>query len=163
VSAEAEVRRARHQDWPAVQALLREVDELHARLAPTYFRASERAEAEWQRLLADPAAAAWVALAPAGSAGARPPVGFLSLHVYDTPADPAMVPRRRGHVETLVVAARQRRRGIGRALLQTAAAWARGQGAVEMVLSTWAGNGEADAFYERLGYRVLTRVLHAAL
>ena len=91
------------------------------------------------------------------------PVGFLSLRVYDTPADPTMVPRRRGHLETLVVNARQRRRGIGRSLLATAADWARARGATEMVLTTWVGNTEADAFYERLGYRVLSRVLHARL
>ena len=91
------------------------------------------------------------------------PVGFLSLRVYDTPADPTMVPRRRGHLETLVVNARQRRRGIGRRLLATAADWARARGATEMVLTTWVGNDEADAFYERLGYRVLSRVLHAKI
>jgi ribosomal protein S18 acetylase RimI-like enzyme len=32
-----------------------------------------------------------------------------------------------------------------------------------MVLTTWAGNAAADAFYERLGYRVLSRVLHTPL
>jgi predicted GNAT family acetyltransferase len=32
-----------------------------------------------------------------------------------------------------------------------------------MVLTTWVGNSEADAIYERLGYRVLSRVLHARL
>ncbi len=74
-----------------------------------------------------------------------------------------MVPRRRAHLETLVVAAAARRRGLGRRLVTAAGDWARAQGAVEMVLTTWAGNTAADAFYERLGYRVLSRVLHAPL
>jgi ribosomal protein S18 acetylase RimI-like enzyme len=152
----AQIRRARHEDWTRVAELLREIDELHAALAPGYFRASARAEGEWRRLLAEPTALALVADGgPSGGAA----VGFLSLRVYDTPADPAMVPRRRGHVETLVVDARQRRRGIGRRLLAEATGWARAQGAVEVVLTTWSGNAAADAFYERLGYQVLSRVL----
>ena len=89
--------------------------------------------------------------------------GVLVARIYDTPADPAMVPRRRSHVETLVVGARHRRRGIGRLLMGESTAWARAQGATEVVLTTWAGNHEAEAFYERLGYRVLSRVLHARL
>jgi len=155
--SENDVRRARPEDWPGVQALLREVDELHASLAPAYFRTAPRADGEWGRLLVDSTAQALVALVR------EQPVGFLSLRIYDTPTDPSVVPRRRGHVETLVVSVGHRRRGLGRRLLMEASRWARAQGAVEMVLTTWAGNRAADAFYERLGYRVLSRVLHAPL
>jgi ribosomal protein S18 acetylase RimI-like enzyme len=151
-------RRARYEDWSGVARLLREIDELHATLAPEYFRAAPRSEADWQRVLADPTAAVFVA-----AAGSQGLFGLLLIRVYDTPADPTMVPRRRGHIETLVVEARHRRRGIGRRLLEEAAAWARAQGAVELVLTTWTGNAAADAFYERLGYRVLSRVLRASL
>jgi ribosomal protein S18 acetylase RimI-like enzyme len=42
-------------------------------------------------------------------------------------------------------------------------AWARRQGAAELVLTVWAGNDAAQAFYERLGYRELSRVLAAKL
>lgn len=154
------VRAARPEDWLAVQSLLRELDELHAELVPEYFRPATRTEPEWRRLLGDSTALALVAL-DAGEGTST--VGFLSLRIYDTPADPTMVPRRRGHLETLIVNARQRRRGIGRRLLATATDWARARGATEMVLTTWVGNAEADAFYERLGYRVLSRVLQAKL
>ena len=153
----AEIRRARPTDWPGAQALLREVDELHAGLAPAYFRAGARADGEWRRLLAEPGGLALVAVSDGRA------VGFLSARVYDTPADPTMLPRRRGHIETLVVTAAHRRRGIGRRLLVEASAWARAEGAAEMVLTTWAGNAAADAFYGRLGYRVLSRVLHVSL
>jgi ribosomal protein S18 acetylase RimI-like enzyme len=155
------VRAARPEDWLAVQSLLRELDELHAELVPSYFRPATRTEPEWRRLLGDSTALALVAFDEVE--GSHTPVGFLSLRVYDTPADPTMVPRRRGHIETLIVGARHRRRGIGGRLLGTAADWARARAATEMVLTTWIGNTEADAFYERLGYRVLSRVLHAAL
>jgi ribosomal protein S18 acetylase RimI-like enzyme len=153
------LRRGRNEDWPGVAALLHEIDELHAALAPSFFRSAPRVELEWRRLLADAHAAGFVMLEP----GPEPVAGVIMVRVYDTPAEPAMQPRRRGHVETLVVGGRRRRRGIGRRLLAAASEWARGQGAVEMVLTTWSGNDAADAFYERLGYRVLSRVLHAPL
>ena len=155
------VRPARPEDWLAVQSLLRELDELHAELVPAYFQPATRTELDWGRLLGDSTALALVAVDEVERG--TPPVGFLSLRLYDTPADPTMVPRRRGHVETLIVNTRQRRRGIGRRLLSAAGDWARARGATEMVLTTWVGNSEADAFYQRLGYRVLSQVLRAAL
>jgi ribosomal protein S18 acetylase RimI-like enzyme len=158
VGVEVAVRRARQEDWPGIELLLREVDQLHAELAPAYFRAGARAEIEWRRLLGEATAAGWVAADGSGST-----LGFLALRIYETPPDPTMVPRRRAHLETLVVATSARRRGLGRLLVTEASDWARARGAVEMVLTTWAGNAAADAFYERLGYQVLSRVLHARL
>ncbi len=155
----ARVRRARPADWTAARALLREIDVLHTEIAPDYFRFSARTEPEWLRLLGDAHAALFVAELPP----AVDVVGVLVARVYETPADPAMVQRRRGHIETLVVSARHRRCGIGGRLMGEATAWARAQGAAEVVLTTWAGNREADAFYESLGYRLLSRVLHARL
>jgi ribosomal protein S18 acetylase RimI-like enzyme len=136
-----------------------EIDRLHARIAPDYFRTAERADDEWRRLLDDGAGAVFVAEGEGGAGVA----GVVVVKLYDTPASSLMVPRRRGHVETLVVAAGQRRRGIGRRLMDEAVAWARACGAAEMVLTTWSGNSDAEAFYERLGYRVLSRVFHAPL
>jgi GNAT superfamily N-acetyltransferase len=69
-----------------------------------------------------------------------------------------MLPRRRCHVDTLVVASAARRRGVGRALLEALGGWARSRGAAELLLTIWAGNLEAEAFYERLGYRTLSSV-----
>jgi GNAT superfamily N-acetyltransferase len=147
----ARIRRAVATDWPAVRELLREADELHVRIAPQYFRASARPEAEWRRLL--DAAAAHVLVAELGEV-----IGVASARIYDTPPDPTMVARRRCHVDALVVSVAQRRRGVGRALLDGIATWARTRGAAELLLTTWAGNAEGDAFYDRLGYHTLSSV-----
>jgi ribosomal protein S18 acetylase RimI-like enzyme len=153
------IRRARATDWAEARALLREADELHARLAPSYFRTGARAESDWRALVAAPDAGVFVA-----EAESKPGlVGVAIARVYDTPPDPTMVPLRRGHVETLVVSAAQRRRGLGVRLMDEVAAWARRQGAAELVLTVWAGNDAAQAFYQRLGYRELSRVLSAKL
>jgi len=90
-------------------------------------------------------------------------IGAVTVRVFDTPADPSMVPRRRAHVDTLVVDRRHRRGGSGTRLMDAATAWARERGAVELLLTVWAGNRDAEAFYSRLGYRVVSRVLRRKL
>lgn len=153
------VRRARADDWPAVRELLREADDLHARLAPDYFRSAPRSDGEWVRLMGDEHGAVFVAEPPAADGA----IAVLVARIYDTPNDPVMVPRRRVHIETVVVHGAHRRRGIGRRLMDEGTAWGRARGAVEVVLTTWTGNGEAEAFYRGLGYRELSRVLYAPL
>jgi ribosomal protein S18 acetylase RimI-like enzyme len=167
------IRRARDADWSGVQALWHEVDDLHARLAPAYFRAAVRQAEDWRALLKVADTAIFVAQAgDEGSVvpgtgvagdGARAVSGVVSVRIYDTPPDPAMVPLRRGHVEMLVVGQAHRRRGIGAQLMRQVAMWARGQGAAELVLTVWSGNDAAAAFYDRLGYQELSRVLHTPL
>jgi ribosomal protein S18 acetylase RimI-like enzyme len=162
VSAETAVigvRRARHDDWPSVRELLREVDDLHAALAPEYFRSAPRSDAEWARLMEEDHVAVFV-VDPAGGGG---PVAVLVARIYDTPNDPSMVQRRRIHIETVVVCCKHRRKGIGRRLMDEAVTWGRGNGAVEVVLTTWVGNDDAEAFYARLGYRELSRVLYTPI
>lgn len=83
----------------------------------------------------------------------------MLVRIYDTPADPLMVRRRRAHVEALVVDRHHRRAGIGTALMSAASTWARDRGAAEVVLTVWAGNAAAEAFYKRLGYGVVSRAL----
>ncbi len=159
VKISARVRPATLADWPAGRELLREGDELHAALAPNYFRAGEHTVLEWRSWLEDATAAVFVA-----DAGEKPlAAGLVVVRMYDTPQAPTMVPRRRGHVEVVVVAARHRRCGVGQRLMDAAAAWARARGAVELVLTTWAGNEAADAFYRRLGYQPLSTVLSRPL
>src|SRR5437868_5799088 len=127
------IRRGREDDWPTVVSLWREADELHAGLAPSYFRSTAHAEREWLELLAEADAAIFVAAADEAPDDAARVRGFAVVRVHETPPDPAMVPRRRAHVEILVVARAARRQGLGRRLMKEVAAWARRQGAAELV------------------------------
>jgi ribosomal protein S18 acetylase RimI-like enzyme len=154
------IRRARAEDWEAACALWGEVDDQHAALAPSYFRRTARFDREWRELLAAPDSAVFVAVTDDAASRVA---GFAAVRLYETPPDPAMVPLRRGHVETLVVGRTHRRKGVGSRLMAEVTAWARRQGAAELVLTVWAGNHEAEMFYERLGYGVLSRVLRAKL
>ncbi|HVZ73966.1 MAG TPA: GNAT family N-acetyltransferase [Polyangia bacterium] len=153
------IRRARDQDGAAARELWREADLHHAAIAPGYFRASSHAAREWDALLADRDAAVFVADDPLGPSV----IGLAIARLHDTPPDPSLVPLRRAHVELVVVARSARRRGVGRRLMEETALWARRNGAAEIVLTVWAGNAEAEGFYERLGFNVLSRALHARL
>lgn len=61
-----------------------------------------------------------------------------------------------GHVSTIVVAPAAEGRGVGRALLDAAEAWARGRGYSTLGLSVFESNVRARAAYARAGFGVET-------
>jgi ribosomal protein S18 acetylase RimI-like enzyme len=150
------VRRAGDEDYEALGPLWREIDELHVRLQPGTFRrggARAHPRAAYRALLG--ASDALLAVAEVdGALG-----GVIHAQLYDTPPLPLMVPKRRVHVDSLVVASGARRRGIGRRLMAAASDWGREHGAEEILLTVWAGNDEAERFYARLGFARLSSVL----
>jgi ribosomal protein S18 acetylase RimI-like enzyme len=153
-----ELRDARLDDHPSLVALWRLMDALHAELLPRFFRrpppaAPARGRAELERILRSPDEIVRVAAVDAAL------VGLCHTQVYDTPPQATLTQTRRAHVDSLVVAESARRRGIGRRLVDDAAAWARGKGASEMVLTVWAGNHGAERFYHALGFDRVSSVL----
>jgi len=157
------VRVAGDDDLDALARLWHEADELHARLSPGFFRRpdSGRGRQRAAEALRDAGESEHETILVAlGKEGARDVVaGAVHLQIYDTPVGHTMVSQRRGHIETLIVARAQRRRGIGRALMAAATEWARGRGAHQLLLTVWAGNDDAERFYAALGYRTISQVL----
>jgi ribosomal protein S18 acetylase RimI-like enzyme len=152
-------RRATMDDYDVLMALVGEADELHARLMPGYFRRPNRparTRAELSRVLGALDEIIYVAVEDGPAAEV---VGLVHAQIYDTPPGPALVQRRRAHVDNLVVGTRHRRCGYGRALLDAASTWARAKGAEEILLTVWSGNGDAERFYERLGFGRVSSVL----
>ena len=95
-------------------------------------------------LLTEPGAEAFVATAERGE-----PLGLIAMH----PDNDYFTGHPRAHVDILVVAAEAEGRGVGRALMAHAEAWARQHDCREVVLDVFAGNAGARAFYERCGYQ----------
>ena len=64
-----------------------------------------------------------------------------------------------GFVEGWFVSARQRGRGLGRALMAAAEDWARGQGCREMGSDTWHDNLPSQRAHQALGYQLVERIV----
>jgi GNAT superfamily N-acetyltransferase len=147
------LRSATLADWEPLRVLLGELDQHHASLQPRFFRARPRERAYLHGLIIDDNADVIVAEVLGRV------VGVISARIYETPRDPTLTPRRRVHVDDLVVCDEHRREGLGRQLMAEVGRWARGRGAQQLVLTVWAGNDEAEALHESMGYRTVSRVM----
>jgi aminoglycoside 6'-N-acetyltransferase I len=65
-----------------------------------------------------------------------------------------------GFLEGWYVGETHRRRGVGRALLAAAEAWARDQGCLEMASDTWIDSDVSQRAHEALGFEVVDRVVN---
>jgi GNAT superfamily N-acetyltransferase len=124
---------------------------------PSFFGwAEDRSERALRRALADPREMLLVA----DDGQVR---GLSHVLLFDTPEGEGRRPMRRAHLDSLVVAANHRRRGVGRALLEASRGWARQKGASQLVLTVWTGNSAAERFYQKLGFTQVSQVLGAKL
>jgi hypothetical protein len=86
-------------------------------------------------------------------------IGYLLYHFgYDSDGACSNL-----HVVDLYVDSKDRKKGVGRALMTTAAGLAREAGSREIVWSVYHANDLATAFYERLGARRITEVFFMKL
>jgi GNAT superfamily N-acetyltransferase len=124
---------------------------------PSFFGwAEDRSERALRRALADPREMLLVA----DDGKVR---GLSHVLLFDTPEGEGRRPMRRAHLDSLVVTASHRRRGVGRALLEASRSWAKQRGASQLVLTVWTGNRAAEQFYAKLGFTQVSQVLGAKL
>lgn len=136
-----EVRPARAEDLGALRALLAE---LHTADDP-WDEAAARAALD--AILADPRRA--LLLACADGDGAAEPAGTVDVVVVPNLTRGA---RPYAVIENVVVAARFRRRGIGRALLEAAVDHAREAGCYKLQLISGGARGDAHRLYAAAGF-----------
>ena len=74
-----------------------------------------------------------------------------------------LVPHRTVFINSMVVTAEQRGKGIGRTLVDAAMGWGRARGATALELVVWEFNQAALAFYERLGLATIHRTMRLEL
>jgi diamine N-acetyltransferase len=153
------IRPATISDVPAMVALNRVTQEMHARAFPERFRRDVPVE-----VVAD----AFVAMIQSPTsywlvAEDEQPVAFLSANFYQREESWHSLPRRVCYLADIVVSPDFRRRGIARALLTALKREADAQGVVSIELDVWAFNDEAKEVFAKLGFnRVMERMELAA-
>ncbi len=142
------VRPGRRDDAAAAAALWMRSAEEHTAYDAVY-ATSPDAEKIMRRFLADLSSSAHSCLFVAENDSEV--VGFLSGEIRE--GSPAFSPKTWAAVEDIYVTRTYRSRGIGRALVDACAEWARDKGANGVSLQVAAGNERARKFYETLGFR----------
>jgi GNAT superfamily N-acetyltransferase len=151
-----QIRRATEDDYDAYCRLVAELDGLLAVHDPRHYRLNGPPERSREFFLSEFNADHKAVLLAFDGAQA---VGLLCLFATEEPAYPILRPARIALVPILSVAASHRRRGVGRALMAEAEAWARAHDCDEVGLAVQDFNGEALAFYGALGFSVQSRLL----
>jgi ribosomal protein S18 acetylase RimI-like enzyme len=144
-----EIEPATPEDYDGICAVLAEGDAVHAEHLPDVFRPKSgpvRSRDFLVGRIRGPESAVIVAREGLEIVGVaevvmKPPI----------PRDD-LVPRRVALIDSVVVRAPHRHRGIGTQLLARAEVWARERDADVTELHVWSFNGQARKLYERMGY-----------
>jgi ribosomal protein S18 acetylase RimI-like enzyme len=141
----ARTDRLGEEDWAVFRRLrLRSLLDSPDAYGSTYGAESSRGERAWR----DWTAGRWpggAAVVFAGRTDDGTPVGTATGAEYE--ADPGA-----GHVYAMWVAPDARGAGVGRALVEAVARWARGRGCTRLVLTVTESNVGARRFYEACGF-----------
>jgi ribosomal protein S18 acetylase RimI-like enzyme len=151
---EFSIRQATLRDYDPINAVLAEVDALHREALPYVYRdpgGPARSGEYIASIIADEHATLLLAERP------DQVIGLIHVLIREARDIPILVPRRYAVIENLVVAAGNRRCGVGRALMEAAHRWAQKQSVDHIELGVWEFNQGALAFYEKLGYHTAIR------
>jgi aminoglycoside 6'-N-acetyltransferase I len=80
-------------------------------------------------------------------------IGFVEVSLRDDVEEFGGRPV--GYVEGVYVEPRHQRRGLGRALIEAAAAWARAQGTSALASDVMPGNLASITFHQRVGFSII--------
>jgi diamine N-acetyltransferase len=148
------IRPATFDDYEGLCAVILETDHFHDEALPHLFRryqGAARPHVWLANVLADPGALLLVAENDGEI------VGYLYGLVRETPDVPVLVPRKFLLVDMVGVKEALRGEGVGRALMAEAHRWACERGIRQAELKVYEFNERAIAFYESLGYTMMSR------
>lgn len=149
------IRRARSEDYEAVNAIIRFGQDEHAAALPERFARLDRVVAMgWYRSFSDQQNKAILVAEKGGQV-----VGVAMLELKKSSSYEALVPRTYAYLNELAVSPVVQRQGIGRALYMASVEWARQRAAASLELNVWEFNERALAFYQSLGMSTLNRTM----
>ncbi|HYG57135.1 MAG TPA: GNAT family N-acetyltransferase [Symbiobacteriaceae bacterium] len=155
------IRRAVSDDVEALALLYVAFHNFHARGVPSRLQpvagVDDRLRDAVRAILADDQAAVFVACVDGAV------TGFAEVYRQEAKADPAVVSRTYGHLQSLMVAEPARRQGLGARLMEAVHQWAGENGLPELELDIWEFDEGPLEFYQSLGYTTMRRQLVAKL
>lgn len=149
------VRLAGQQDASSILALMEEVHTLHHQNRPDMYKPFDRPSAATHyRLSVDDPAHIYLLAEEDGEA-----LGYALILIRERKGSVTMNDRCSFLLEEICVQAAHRRKGVGQALLTEIQRLAEIKGADEILLSVWAFNEDAMAFYQKAGFRLQSSTL----
>ena len=152
------VRFADMQDMESINALRREVYDLHVQGRPDMFKPGFGEDVKNHVIPYLRSEGGYAALDERDGRAA----GMVMVDYIDRPESPYSPARKFVHVAEICVCASFRRQGVGKALMDIVKADAREKGYARIDLDVWAFN-DALAFYEAQGFTVFRRFLEINL
>ena len=153
------VRAAQSTDFDAIRGLFKDLDRFHAAGEPGLLRVPNVSRVIRGEL------DEWITSENCFFAVAEVEgkvVGLIDASIRG-PGDPTDQDRPWCGVHNLAVKSDWQRRGVGMQLMQATEEWAQKKGLADVRLNVFEFNRGARAFYEQLGYRVLSLQLHKDL
>ena len=154
------IRLASEADYAALGPVFAEAERFHREALPHIFRAP-RGQFPPPSLFGQRVSNAGSAVFVADDAGDL--VGFVTVRRDRAPEEGILQLRNFAVVDTLAVRSDQRRRGIGRSLLEAVHDWARERRLGHISLNVWEFNQPAIDFYRALGYQTVSRRMECPL
>lgn len=146
-------RKATTADYPALIAIIEELEKQHIEGVPQFFcrESYEEQIHDLDTIIADEKAALMV-VEKTGEI-----LGYINMTLREEEKHPGIQPRRYVKIRDLAVARKHQRSGAGRVLMQTAENWAREKGLDTIELNVWEFNHGAFTFYQKMGYTTASR------
>lgn len=153
---QADIRLFTPADGADVLAMLAAIAALHRAGRPDIFLDSgaKYTQTDLEAIASDPNKRIFIADLPN-----RRCAGYLFCQCRAADQHPPVRPCRTLWIDDLFVCPDCRSRGVGRALIEFAAAFARQAGCVRVELNVWGFNREAAACYEQCGFHVQRQIL----
>jgi ribosomal protein S18 acetylase RimI-like enzyme len=154
-SGSVKIRKASHADFAGYKNLSAMGDELHHKSLPGVFTHAKKAGRSKEHFLTTFGKAdREIYVAESGNKL----VGFVQASLGQA-NNPILVPVKYAYVHDIVVAPAWQEKGIGQKLMEEARKWAKEGGAKQMRLQVWEFNRGAARFYDRLGFKPVSRHL----
>ncbi|MEQ8172481.1 MAG: GNAT family N-acetyltransferase [Candidatus Eremiobacterota bacterium] len=154
------IRPATKEDYRGICDVFTELDSVHHELLPEVYRESQgpaRSEEYIFSIIDNEEAAIFVAESD------KEIIGLVHIYIQETPPLPIVVPQRYSMIDNLIVKSKFRHSDAGRILIEKAHEWSSDKGVKQVALVIWEFNRGAIEFYEKIGYRTVSRRMGISL